>query len=140
MSDRDAIPPEALGALLQETETLRRRNEQLDADLKRRRELSGRGGTVLALLGEAMIVPLVVAFGLTVALHLGSTWEVPSAFALWVLLTLLVLALLGHYELPVPGARRVAPWLAGGWQAVRSDLAKSVASQPHHHSTKANTD
>ena len=39
----------------------------------------------------------------------------PSAFVFVTLLVLGLLALLSHYELPVPFAKRVAPWLAGGW-------------------------
>lgn len=71
-----------------------------------------------------------IVFGLVLAPHIDSTWEVPSAFVLWTLLTLGLLALLGRYQLPVRGARQVAPLLAGGWDAVRTTLAQAVASEP----------
>ena len=85
---------------------------------------------MLAIAGEALIVAFVIVFGFALAPHVDSTWEVPSAFVLWTLLTLGLLALLARYELPVRGARQMAPLLAGGWDAVRSTLAQAVAGPP----------
>ncbi|MDQ3778896.1 MAG: hypothetical protein M3310_08570, partial [Actinomycetota bacterium] len=128
--DGDAVPPQVLGALLREAENVRRANEELDHELARRKDAATRGGRALAIAGELLIVGFVIVFGLVLAPHVDSTWEVPSAFVLWTLLTLGLLALLGRYQLPVRGARQIAPLLAGGWDAVRTTLAQAVASEP----------
>jgi len=130
VSEGDAIPPQVLGALLREAENVRRENEDLDHRLAQRTEAARRGGPVLAIAGEILIVAFVVVFGLVLAPHLDATWEVPSAFVLWTLLTLGLLALLARYQLPVRGARKMAPLLAGGWEAVRSTLAQAVTGPP----------
>jgi hypothetical protein len=126
----EAVPPQVLGALLREAENVRRANETLDHELARRTDAARRGGPILALAGELLIIAFVVLFGLVLAPHIDSTWEVPSAFFLWTLLTLGLLALLARYELSVPGARKIAPLLAGGWEAVRTRLAEAVERPP----------
>jgi hypothetical protein len=128
--DGDAVPPQVLGALLREAENVRRVNEDLDHRLAQRTDAATRGGRALAIAGEILIVAFVIVFGLVLAPHVDSTWEVPSAFVLWTLLTLGLLALLSRYELPVRGARQIAPLLAGGWEAVRTSLAQAVAGPP----------
>jgi hypothetical protein len=76
-----------------------------------------------------MIVPAVILFVVALAPHVAGTWQFPSAFVFVTLLVLGLLALLSHYELPVPVAKRVTPWLAGGWGALTGDLAKAVAGK-----------
>lgn len=123
----DVVSPQVLGSLLQEAESVRRENERLDHELTRRKVAAARGGRELALMGETLIVALVIAFGLWLP-GLGATWEIPSAFFLWTLLTLGLLALLRRYELPMRGAAQIATWLAGGWGAVRDSLARAATS------------
>ena len=126
VSEGDAVPPQVLGALLQETENVRRVNETLREDLVHRTDASRRGGRALAIGGEALILAFVILFGLVLVDKTSPTWGLPSAFVLWTLLTLGLLALLMRYELPVRGARQIAPLLAGGWDAVRETLARAV--------------
>jgi hypothetical protein len=126
----DAVRPQVLAALLRESENVRRENERLDQELAHRVETSARGGPVLALAGLALIAFAVVSFGIALSPRVPATWEVPSAFVLFTLLTLALLALLGRYELPVRGARRIAPYLAGGFESVRKSLAQAVANAP----------
>jgi hypothetical protein len=121
----DVVSPQVLGSLLQEAEAVRRANERLDQELAHRKAAAARGSRELALTGEALIVVVVVAFGLWLPV-VNSMWEIPTAFFLWTLLTLALLALLRRSELPVPGAAQIAPWLAGGWTAVRESLARTV--------------
>ena len=67
---------------------------------------------------------------LVLAPRLDGTREVPSALVLWTPLTLGLLALLARYQLPVRGAWKIAPLLAGGWDVVRGTLAQAVTGQP----------
>jgi hypothetical protein len=128
ISGGEAVPPEMVGSLLREAEKVRRENEALDHQLKERVELARRGGRALAIAGEALILALVALFAVVLVPKVNATWGLPSAFVLWTILTLALLALLGKYRLPVRGAARIAPWLGGGLDAVRADLARSVAS------------
>jgi hypothetical protein len=128
VGEGDAVPPQVLGALLQDTENVRRVNEELRQNLLHRRDASRRGGRALAIGGEALILGFVILFGLFLVDKTSPTWGLPSAFILWTLLTLALLALLMRYELPVRGARQIAPLLAGGWDAVRDTLARAVTT------------
>jgi hypothetical protein len=129
VSSHESITPGTLTSLLKEAEKGRRENERLRRELTRRQAVSRSAGTRLAIAGLAMIVPAVILFVVALAPHVSATWQFPSAFVLVTLLVLGLLALLSHYELPVPFAKRVAPWLAGGWGALTGDLAKAVVGK-----------
>jgi hypothetical protein len=124
--DVDPDASQVLGALLQEIETVRRANEDLDHRLKRRIDASARGGRALAIAGAALILALVVLFEVVLAPRLPAAAQIPSGFILWTVLMLGLLALLARFELPVRGARKLAPLLAGGWDALRATLAKLI--------------
>jgi len=129
VQEGDVVSPQVLGSLLQEAESVRRVNEDLDQNLARKEAAATRGGRELSLLGGAMIIAFVVVFALLLP-DIDATWEIPSAFFLWTLLMLGFLALLRRYELPVKWAAQIAPLLAGGWSAVRDKLARAVTSTP----------
>jgi hypothetical protein len=129
VSTHESITPGTLTSLLKEAEKGRRENERLRRELTRREAVSRSAGTRLAIAGLVMIVPAVILFVVALAPHVSGTWQFPSAFVFVTLLVLGLLALLSHYELPVPFAKRVAPWLAGGWGALTGDLAKAVVGK-----------
>jgi hypothetical protein len=129
--------PQSLHVLLEEGERARSENRRLDEELHAAKERAARAGPALALSGEALIIAFVILFAIVLSPHLSDTWEPPTSFGLWALLTLGLLALLGHYGLPVPRAKRVAPWLAGGFSALRQDLARAVAGEPSPPATGA---
>jgi hypothetical protein len=94
--------PQALHVLLEEGERARSENRRLDEAPHAARERAARAGLALALSGEALIIAFVILFAIVASPHLSDTWEPPTSFGLWALLTLGLLALLGHYGLPVP--------------------------------------
>lgn len=130
VGDAPSVPPQTLAAVLQETEEVRRLNEQLARDLAERKRRAARGAPVLAACGALLILGVTFLLWWVLAPYLPIELELPGAAVMTGFLLLGLLVLLQRYGLVFRGAAGLTNLLGGGREAARQSLAAAVTPEP----------
>jgi hypothetical protein len=122
----DAVPPQILASLLEESEKVRRENAERLADARVLRWAA----PALTILAAILVVELVVLLWWSVLHLLRIEFEIPVVAFLFAVLTLALLVALDRLGLRLRATSQLGQLLGGGFAGVSKALAGMLARDP----------